>query len=240
MSPIAAIVPVLNEQRLLRSALSALQTMHEFEEIIIVDGESSDGSSRIASRFSETAMMSSSLKRTQVRAIQSPPSRGLQMNAGAAIASSPILLFLHVDTQLPREAVGLIRDAIHCGFHWGRFDVQLDDSRIVLRIIARAMNIRSALTGIATGDQAIFVSRRVFNEVGGFSDVPLMEDIILSKRLKRLGRPAIIHNPVLISARRWQSRGVLRTVGEMWMLRLMFWFGVAPSRLSKWYYTSKA
>lgn len=236
---IAVVVPVLNEAGLLGDALSQLWTIQALHEIIVADGGSNDCSLRIAHDFAEAAEPTSDAKRPRITIVQSASSRGLQMNAGSAAAQSPILLFLHVDTRLPADAAALIQDAVQCGFTWGRFDVRLDGSEFTLRIIERAMNIRSAITGIATGDQAIFATRTLFQQAGGYPNIPLMEDVVLSKKLKRLGTPALIRTPVLTSARRWHSRGFVRTIGEMWGLRLMFALGIAPGRLVKWYYPPK-
>lgn len=239
LSPqIAAVVPVLNEAELLETGLSVLWDMHGLAEIIVVDGGSSDDSRKITRDFANVTAASSAARHPKVVPLQSRTGRGVQMNAGAAATKMPILLFLHADTRLPRDCVSLIQNAFKRGFRWGRFDVRLDGAHFMLRVIERAMNIRSSITGIATGDQAIFTSRRLFQRVGGYPAIPLMEDIVLSKKLKRLEMPARIRTPVCTSARRWQARGTLRTVGEMWALRFMFWAGVAPERLAKWYYTS--
>jgi rSAM/selenodomain-associated transferase 2 len=156
------------------------------------------------------------------------------MNAGAACASGDVLLFLHADTRLPHEADQMICGELqHSGRTWGRFDVQFSGG--ALPLIAAAMNLRSRLTGIATGDQAMFVTRTVFEKVGGFREIPLMEDIALSKKLKRLSRPLCLRAKVTTSARRWQTRGIVRTVMLMWRLRLAYYFGATPDRLARLY-----
>ena len=146
-----------------------------------------------------------------------------------------MLLFLHADTVLPPGAVDGVRSAIRAGHTWGRFDVRLEGQGAWFRVIERLMNLRSALTGIATGDQAMFVLRDTFTMLGGFAPVPLMEDIDLSRRLKWTGAPALLHTPVVTSTRRWRERGVGRTVLRMWALRLLCGLGVSPTRLAGFY-----
>ena len=158
------------------------------------------------------------------------------MNAGAASSRAPVLLFLHADTRLPAGAAGLIEHALAGGRRrWGRFDVRIDGRPRMLRVIARMMNLRSRLTGIATGDQAIFVTRAAFATVGGFPDQPLMEDIELSRRLLELSRPACIRTPVVTSGRRWEQRGLWRTMMLMWRLRWAYWRGVPAAELAAHY-----
>jgi rSAM/selenodomain-associated transferase 2 len=154
------------------------------------------------------------------------------MNAGARVASGAVLLFLHADTTLPRAADDRIREAITAGALWGRFDVRIDSARPALRIVESMMNWRSRLTGIATGDQAIFVRREVFAQLGGFPELPLMEDIALSTLLKRLAPPACLRARVVTSARRWDRHGVARTIVLMWRLRAAFFFGADPDKLA--------
>jgi len=162
--------------------------------------------------------------------------RAQQMNAGAATAFGDVLLFLHADTRLPDGAKGLIDAALTGNRHvWGRFDVRLDGVGWRLRVVAAAMNVRSRLTGIATGDQAIFARRSVFERVGGFPLQPLMEDIELSRRLRAISRPVCIRARAVTSARRWESRGVGRTIVLMWWLRFAYWCGVSPERLARRY-----
>ncbi|MCQ8131092.1 TIGR04283 family arsenosugar biosynthesis glycosyltransferase, partial [Methylomonas rivi] len=170
------------------------------------------------------------------KVLHGPRGRAKQMNAGAFEADADILLFLHADTRLPADAVISIVDAVVQGYRWGRFDVRFDSSRPVFKLIAFMMNWRSRLTGIATGDQALFVTRRAFAAAGGFPDIALMEDIGLSARLKKLGWPCCLHAKVVTSARRWQRYGVLNTVLLMWRLRLAYFFGADPNRLAAQYY----
>ncbi len=158
------------------------------------------------------------------------------MNAGAAAATGDILLFLHADTRLPVDATKVIVSALReDGCNWGRFNVRLSGGHWLFRVIEKLMNLRSCLTGIATGDQGIFVSKRVFQSIGGYADIPLMEDVDISRRLGRLGRPACPRTPVVTSSRRWETHGILHTVFLMWWLRLAYAFGVDPKRLARMY-----
>jgi rSAM/selenodomain-associated transferase 2 len=157
------------------------------------------------------------------------------MNAGARLATGDVLLFLHADTVLPMDADRLVGEALGAGRAWGRFDVRLSGLGRALRVIEALINLRSCLSGIATGDQALFVRREAFERAGGFPDIALMEDVALSRRLKSYGRPACVHVPVVTSSRRWEEGGVVRTVLLMWWLRLAYWIGVDPARLARWY-----
>lgn len=226
LSSVAVILPVRNEAAVLEAVLAELLARHYPLEIIVVDGGSHDASRAIAGNFSP---------RHPVRVLEASAGRALQMNAGAAAASADILLFLHADTRLPSGALDAVRAAVGAGYAWGRFDVRLDGTRPAYRVIEWFMNRRSAFTGIATGDQAIFVRRDVFESLGGYAPIALMEDIELSRRLKRRGRPTRIADPVTTSARRWERYGVVRTVLRMWRLRFLFWVGVSPTRLARWY-----
>ena len=226
---VAVIMPVLNEAHGLEAAVRALDGSG-LTEIVIVDGGSMDATLAIARRLAMTAD-----RAVPVRVVQCEAGRALQMNRGASGARADVLLFLHADTVLPPGAVDSIRAAIRGGRTWGRFDVRLDGQRAWFRVIERMMNLRSALTGIATGDQAMFVLRDTFTMLGGFAPLPLMEDIDLSRRLKWTGGPAIIRMPVVTSARRWRAGGVGRTVLRMWVLRLLYSLGVAPARLAGFY-----
>jgi rSAM/selenodomain-associated transferase 2 len=157
------------------------------------------------------------------------------MNAGAERARGPLLLFLHADTRLPPLADMLVQQAVAGGAHWGRFDVRIDGRPPMLRVVAALMNLRSRTSGIATGDQAIFVTRDAFERIGGFPLQPLMEDIELSRRLKRIGPPACLHARVCTSGRRWEQRGVWRTIFLMWRLRWRYWRGEPAARLAEAY-----
>ena len=212
---LSVVVPALNEAGGIRAALEALAPLRaRGHEVIVVDGGSSDDTVRIAQGLAD-------------RVIQAQPGRALQMNAGARAASGDVLLFLHADTRLPPGAETLVFSSV-----WGRFDVQIEGRHPLLKVVAGAMNLRSRLTGIATGDQAMFVRRDAFP---GFPEIPLMEDIALSRLLKRRAAPACLRATVTTSGRRWESRGVLRTIFLMWSLRLLYFLGASPQRLIRFY-----
>jgi len=193
--------------------------------VILVDGGSDDATIQVAARFSA------------VRLLASPRGRARQMNAGARAARGDILLFLHADTRLPEGGLGAVSAALDdARVVGGHFDVRFDSPRPVLRMIAFFMNLRSRASGISTGDQAIFVRREVFETMGGYPDMPLMEDIELSRRLKRRGRLAALPSRVTTSARKWEREGALRTMALMWALRFLYTVGVSPARLHRWYY----
>lgn len=224
MQPLISIViPVINEAAQLAEKLQPLQALRDHCQLIVADGGSDDGSPEIAAAWVD-------------KVLNSPRGRGRQMNVGAFEADADILLFLHADTRLPPDAVNLIVDAVLQGYQWGRFDVEFNCARPVFKLIALMMNWRSRLTGIATGDQAIFVNRRAFAAVGGFPEIALMEDIDLSRRLKNLGWPCRLRAKVVTSARRWQQYGVVKTILLMWRLRLAYFFGADPDRLAARYY----
>ncbi len=222
---VAVILPVLNEISTLPTTLEHLRQQMP-DEIIVVDGGSTDATRDIVQVRTDPL---------SVRWLMSARGRASQMNAGAADARADILLFLHADTHLPPDAIESVRVTVRAGHIWGRFDVRLDNPKLIYRVIEWFMNQRSALTGIATGDQAIFVRRDVFEKLGGYPAIALMEDIALSARLKRIRAPACLRMAVVTSARRWEQRGVVRTVARMWWLRLCYWFGVSPTRLARWY-----
>ena len=204
---------------MIEAALAALAPLRaRGHEVIAVDGGSADDTVRLARPLCD-------------RVVVSARGRALQMNAGARVASHAVLVFLHADTRLPADAVESILEGLS-GARWGRFDIRIDSDRPMLGIVACAMNLRSRLTGIATGDQAIFVRRDAF---AGFPEIPLMEDIAFSAAMKRRGRPACLRSRVLTSGRRWEARGVLRTILLMWRLRLLYFLGAAPERLARLY-----
>jgi len=190
-----------------------------------VDGGSTDATTPTMARF------------PWVRLLASRRGRAAQMNAGARVACGDVLLFLHADTRLPDGALAAVEAAIgEPGVVAGRFDVRFDNARPVFRLIAWCMNQRSRWSGISTGDQAIFVSREAFETLGGYPEMPLMEDVELCRRLKRRGRIAALRLRVTTSARKWEREGALRTILLMWILRLLHVAGVAPARLHRWYY----
>ena len=214
------VVPVLDEAHDLASRLGELQRFrHRGVRVVVVDGGSSDDSLAIAAGLADLAFVA-------------PQGRARQMNAGAAACTADLLLFLHADTRLPHEADTLVRRATSVGCDWGRFDVAIESPRRVMRIVEAMMNRRSRWTGIATGDQAMFVRRELFHRVGGFPDQPLMEDVELSTLLKRHGPPACLREPVTTSARRWERHGPLRTILLMWRLRAEYFLGADPARLA--------
>ena len=193
--------------------------------MIVADGGSRDGSAEIAART------------PGVRLVSGDRGRARQMNAGAARAAGEILLFLHADTHLPPGAVEAVQDALaDPSVVYGRFDVRFDRSGAAFRMIARLMNLRSRLTGISTGDQAIFVRRSAFERLGGYPEIALMEDIELTRRLKRIGRFAPLRLQVTTAARRWEENGIARTIVLMWTLRVLYFCGIGPDRLHRWYY----
>ena len=187
-------------------------------EVIVVDGGSTDGTADLAAPLCD-------------RFLRSEKGRARQMNAGAALASGDALVFLHADTRLPPLADRFIFEGLQDS-SWGRFDVAIEGSTRALKLVACAMNLRSRLTGIATGDQAIFVRRDAF---GGFPLIPLMEDIAFSRQMKRRVRPACVRERVVTSGRRWETHGIVRTIVLMWRLRLLYALGVGPGRLARRY-----
>lgn len=222
MARISIILPCLNEATIAASRLRALQPLRaDGHELILVDGGSSDGTPRIAADLVDLCL-------------SSPRGRASQMNRGAARASGDILWFLHLDSTLPPGAAQQLLSAAETN-GWGRFNVRLSGTRPVFRLIETLMNLRSCITGIATGDQGVFVRRSMFQAVGGFPDIVLMEDIALSRRLKRQGRPSCVRVELGTSSRRWESHGILRTVLLMWSLRLGYFLGVSPDRLIRLY-----
>ena len=220
---LAIVMPVLNEAAHIEAALAALQAYRACGiEVIVADGGSSDGTPDLARPLCDAL-------------IDSPRGRGVQMNAGASAARGGVLLFLHADTQLPDGADRLVLDGLaQSGRAWGRFDVRFDSGGL-LGLVALAMNLRSRLTAIATGDQAMFVTRAAFDAAGGFPAIALMEDVALSARLKRIGAPLCLRARVTTSGKRWRKHGVVRTVLLMWRLRLAYFFGADPAKLARTY-----
>jgi len=219
---VSVIVPTLDEERTLDATVAAARQAG-LTEIIVVDGGSRDRTVDVARACAD-------------RVLRGDRGRAAQMNAGAAAARGDVLLFLHADTRLPpgcRRAIAhALVDERVVG---GRFDLRLDAPGIPYRVVERMISLRSRLTRVATGDQAIFVRRSVFERLGGFPPLPLMEDIAFCRALKRAGRIACLHERVVTSARRWQRRGVVRTVLLMWMLRVAYYAGVSPARLARAY-----
>ncbi len=228
MTKISIIIPVLNEVTLIAQNLSTLQPLRAAgHELIVVDGGSSD----------DTIALSEPLADQVIRCSRG---RGRQLNAGAKIARGEILLFLHSDSLLPKGADQLIiREMEKSGRNWGRFDVRLSGRHFLFRLVELLMNLRSRITCIATGDQAIFVKKKLFETVRGFPDIDLMEDISMSKFLKRYGPPLCLWQKVLTSGRRWQRNGILGTILLMWFLRLAYFYKADPARLAQIYESRK-
>jgi rSAM/selenodomain-associated transferase 2 len=224
-APLSIVIPVLDEEAEITDALAALAPLRaRGVETIVVDGGSRDRTLALARPLAD-------------HVIQASRGRAVQMNAGAAAAKpGDVLLFLHADTRLPADADRLVLEGIErSGRRWGRFDVRISGRHPLLRVVARLMNIRSRRTGIATGDQAIFVTRDWFDAVGGFPDIPLMEDVALSQALRRRGKPLCLRPCALTSGRRWEQKRVVRTIVLMWRLRLAYSLGAEPARLARRY-----
>jgi rSAM/selenodomain-associated transferase 2 len=221
---LSIIVPTLDEADGITACLAALRPLRERgAEVIVADGGSEDATASLAQPFAD-------------RVIRAPRGRAAQMNAGARVATGETLLFLHADSRLPATAYRDVADGLGAsGRLWGRFDVAIEGRSALLPVVAALMNARSRLTGIATGDQAIFVRRDAFERAGGFPPIALMEDVALSKALKRLGPPLCLRGKVATSGRRWDRHGPLRTIALMWRLRLAYFLGADPARLAERY-----
>ena len=224
---ISAVIPCLDEAAIVEERLNALQHLRNAgHELIAVDGGSKDETPRIAEAF---------VDRLEV----APRGRALQMNQGAKVARGDVLWFLHLDTRPPQDAASALLSAVFNGPGWGRFDVSLDGTSAMYRVIESMMNLRSRLTGMVTGDQGLFVRRDLFERVGGFPEIALMEDLAISKRLKRTSRPVCLSERVLASSRRWERDGIWRTIVLMWFLRSAYHLGANPDWLAKVYYPAR-
>lgn len=220
---LSIIIPVLNEARWIQQTLQALQFYRgEGLEIIVVDGESMDDTVQLASPLADIVL-------------NSKPGRAKQMNCGASNAQGKHLLFLHADTILSEDAFFSLQTSLSQGVVWGRFDIRLSGNHPPLRMVESFMNWRSRWTGIATGDQGIFVGTELFKSVGGFPDIALMEDIALSKKLRRIVKPGCLKQKVISSSRRWETNGIFRTILLMWSLRIKYFLGVDPNQLANKY-----
>jgi len=222
---LSIIMPAFNEASCIAPALESLKVLQSRGvEVIVVDGESEDATAAVAARYAD-------------KVLKAPQGRALQMNAGARAARGEILFFVHADCIVPQNAdVLILRDLEKSSKSWGRFDVKLSGSHAAFRVIERLMNLRSRLTGIATGDQGIFVRRHAFFAVGGFPEIALMEDIALSRRLRRIGQPLCLRERIVTSSRRWEEKGIARTVFLMWALRFGYWLGAPPEAIAKRYH----
>ena len=230
--PISVIIPTLNEERAITPTLAHTATLG-FDELIVVDGGSTDTT---PARLESYRLSTQSSALSPVYWVTAPPGRARQMNEGAKAGRGEVFLFLHADTQLPQDAKAVIdRVLADQQMVGGRFDVQFDHPSMWGIMISKTMNWRSRLSGLATGDQALFVRRSVFEQMGGFTDMPLMEDIEFSRRLKRKGRTAALTATVTTSFRRWEQQGPLQTIFLMWTLRFLYWVGMSPHTLSRWY-----
>lgn len=225
---ISIIIPVLNEAHSLRAHLPLLQAARAAgHELIVVDGGSADDGPVVAAPLVDTVLVNA-------------PGRARQMNAGAAVATGELLLFLHIDTRLPEGALARLQEACAApATQWGRFDVRLSGSHPAFRVIETMINLRSRVSGVATGDQALFIRTALFRQIGGYPDVPLMEDVAITKTLRRRFRPLCLRERVTTSSRRWEKHGIVRTVLLMWWLRLLYVLGVAPARLHSMYVKKK-
>ena len=229
---ISVIIPTLNEERTIMTTLTHTAALG-FDELIVVDGGSADKTPTLVESY-RLRTQSSAL--SPVQWVTAPPGRGRQMNEGAKSSRGEILLFLHADTQLPGDARTMINTTLaDQRVVGGWFDVQFDRPSNWGTIISRMMNWRARLSGLATGDQALFVRRAIFDQIGGFADMPLMEDIDFSCRLKQKGATTALTATVTTSFRRWEGHGPLRTILLMWTLRFLYWIGISPSYLVKWY-----
>jgi len=213
------IIPTLNEEKIIEDCLSALQPLRDDCEIIIVDGDSTDSTRIVAAPLADKVIISAK-------------SRAKQMNNGARQATGDVLIFLHADTSLPENALQLIQQEISSARQWGRFDIRLSGNPFMLKVIARMMNWRSRLTGIATGDQVIFVTRLAFEKAGQYPEINLMEDIALCTTLKKISPPICLKDKVISSGRRWENNGIYMTILLMWSLRLRYFFGADPQTLA--------
>lgn len=222
---ISIIIPVYNESAILESTLTKLNSIiASQDEIIVVDGGSEDNTGEIARAFPD------------VKSISSSRGRAAQMNAGAKIASGEYLLFLHADVLIDEDCLRRLTDQIAGGgIQWGWFTISLDSPRFIYRLLETGANLRNRITGIPLGDHGIFIKKDVFFNIGGFSEIPIMEDLELVRRMKAVINGTEIKSPVKTSVRRFERSGIIRTLSKMWILRILYHFGVSPERLTRYY-----
>ena len=219
---VSIIIPVLNEEDSIKSLLEQLQGYRkQGHEVIVVDGGSIDKTISISELLSD-------------KVLTSPSGRAVQMNIGASQAQHDALWFLHADTITADNAIEDLQQAL-TSHDWGRFNIKLSGENILFRVIERMINLRSCFSGIATGDQGIFVKRSLFELVNGYSELPLMEDISLSKKLKKVSKPVCLKDKLTTSSRRWEKYGILSTIFLMWKLRFLYWLGVSADKLAAQY-----
>jgi len=223
MYKLSIIIPTLNESGQIEHCLNGLQLLRQQDhEVILVDGGSIDNTVSLATPLCDCV-------------IQSKKSRAIQMNMGAAKATGDCLLFLHADTTLPSGITDLFLRIENIENKWGRFDIKLSGHHFLFRIIEQCMNLRSRLTGIATGDQAVFVGKELFFSINGFPEIALMEDIAISRLLLKQSKPICFKEKAISSSRRWEKNGIIRTIFKMWFLRLLYFFHVDVNKLARIY-----
>lgn len=225
---ISVIVPVRNEDPDTLSKLTGLVNLEGIAEVVVVNCSDQHSTTvklkELQSKFNSIKVINSAIA-----------GRAHQMNQGGAIASGSILWFIHADTSVPESSTESILESISTDKPWGRFDIRFDNSSARMKLVALAINLRSGLTGVCSGDQAIFLLQSQFHKMGGFPNIPLLEDIALTKKLRREAQAIRIRTPVTTSARRWETHGYLRTIFLMWLIRLLFWVGVSPRTLARLY-----
>ncbi len=225
---ISVIVPVRNEDPSTLSKLTDLVSLEGIAEVVVVNcsdqHSTTDKLKELQSKFNSVRVINSEIA-----------GRAHQMNQGGALASGSILWFIHADTSVPESSTEYILESVSTEKPWGRFDIRFDNQSARMKLVAFAVNLRSGLTGVCSGDQAIFLLRSQFHKLGGFPNIPLLEDIALTKKLRREAQAIRIRTPVTTSARRWETRGYLRTIFLMWLIRFLFWAGVSPKALARLY-----
>ncbi|GBE95604.1 TIGR04283 family arsenosugar biosynthesis glycosyltransferase [Nostoc cycadae] len=223
---VSIIIPTLNEAKNIPGAIASTQSSTNIE-VIVVDGGSSDDTIAIAQSLG-------------AKVISSSPGRAVQMNAGAVVASGEVLLFLHADTRLPVGFDAMIRTALQQpGIVAGAFNLQIDHPGLGLRLVELGVKWRSHLMQMPYGDQAIFLTQQVFQQINGFPELPIMEDFELIRRLKSTGSIVIINTPVMTSARRWVKKGIIQTTLLNQIIIIAYLFGVSPVRIHSWYRREK-